>query len=172
MFKTILVAIDGSDAAHRALGAAIELAVKHGAQLYIVHVSLHGQTAQELERLAEVEHLVPQVASSTKPSTVASATDSRELLSKAEHQMEVVSKTGDLILQRAKQRASDAGVEHVDIYSTSGDCADEILDAVDETGADLVVMGRRGLGRMRRMLLGSVSNKVVQQVGCAVLLLQ
>ena len=62
MFKTILVAIDGSDAAHRALTMAIELASKHKARLYIAHVHLHGRPAEELERLVEIEHIVPELS--------------------------------------------------------------------------------------------------------------
>ena len=172
MFKTILVAIDGSDAAHRALETAIELASKHNARLYVAHVHLHGRPAEELERLAEIEHIVPEVAANLAPSVDAKATHLRDLLLRAEHEAQVVSRMGDLILLRAKQQALTAGVAHVETYSATGDCADGILDAIDETGADLVVMGHRGLGRAKRLLLGSVSNKVVQQAGAAVLLVQ
>ena len=172
MFKTILVAIDGSDAAHRALETAIELASHHTERLYIVHVHLHGRPAEELERLAEVEHLVPEVAANLTLSLDAEETGFRDLLSRAEHEAEVVSKMGDLILLRAKEQALEAGVELVETYSATGDYADAILAAIDETGADLVVMGHRGLGRVKRLLLGSVSNKVAQQAGSAVLIVQ
>lgn len=172
MFKTILVAIDGSDTAARALDAAIDLALKQGARLYIAHVHLHGRPVEELERLAEIEHIVPELTAHALPSAVPNAKTVGELLSGAEHEARVVSVMGDLILQRAKRRALDAGVEKVETYSASGDYADGILDAIDETGADLVVMGRRGLGKLRQMLLGSVTNKVVQHAGSAILLIQ
>ena len=172
MFKTILVAIDGSDAAHRALKTAIELASKHDARLCIAHVHLHGRPAEELERLAEIEHLVPELAANLTPSLDATANRLRDLLSRTEHEAQVVSKMGDLILLRARQQALEAGVELVETCSATGDYADGILDAIDETGADLVVMGHRGLGRIKRFLLGSVSNKVAQQAGSAVLIVQ
>jgi nucleotide-binding universal stress UspA family protein len=66
----------------------------------------------------------------------------------------------------------EAGVKKVDTLSEGGDYADSILDAIDETGADLVVLGRRGLGKVRQFLIGSVSNKVAQHAGSAVLLIQ
>lgn len=170
MFKTILVAIDGSDAAHRALETAIELASSHSARLCIAHVHLHGRPAEELERLAEIERLVPEVAANLTLSLDAEATSYRDLLLKAQHEAQVVTTMGDLILLRAKEQALGAGVELVETHSATGDYADGILDAIDETGADLVVMGHRGLGRVKRLLLGSVSNKVVQQAGSAVLI--
>lgn len=172
MFKTILVAIDGSDTASRALDAAIDLAKVQKAALYIAHVHLHGRPVEELERLAEVEHIVPALATHALPSAVPNATTIGEVFSGAEHEARVVSVMGDLILNRAKQRALEAGVEKVETYSASGDYADEILGAIDETGADLVVMGRRGLGRLKQLVLGSVTNKVVQHAGSAVLLMQ
>lgn len=170
MFKTILVAIDGSNPAGRALKLAIDLTLKYKARLYIVHVHLHGRPVEELERLSEIEHLVPEVAANLTPSSDANATRYRDLLSKAEDEAKVVSAMGDLILLRAKEQALEAGVELVETYFAGGDYADGILDAIDETGADLVVLGRRGLGRVKRILLGSVSNKVAQQAGSAVLL--
>lgn len=172
MFKSILVAIDGSDAARRALETAIELASMHNAKLFIAHIYLHGKPAEELERLAEIEHLAPEAAASLTLSLDAEATSYSNLFSNARHEAQVVSKMGDLILLRAKEQALKAGVEPVDTYSAAGDYADGILDAIDETGPDLVVMGHRGLGRVKRLLLGSVSNKVAQQADAAVLLVQ
>lgn len=172
MFGTVLVAIDGSQASYRALEAAIDVAVRCGSRLYILHVHLHGRPAEELERLAEIEHLVPEATAGVAPPSTARAAALRTLLSKAERQSQAVLRIGDLILERAKEQAALAGVKRVETYSADGDYADGILDAVDDTGADLVVMGRRGLGRMKSVVLGSVSNKVVQQVGSAVLLIQ
>ncbi len=172
MFNTILAATDGSDTSVRALDTAIDLALKYNAQLYIVHVHLHGRPVEEFERMAEIEHIVPEITSHAPPSAVPSSTMVRELLSEAEHEARVVTKLGDLILERAQRQAIIAGVERVKTFSATGDYADGVLDAIDDTGADLVVMGRRGLGKMRQMLLGSVSNKVVQHSGSAVLLIQ
>ena len=172
MFKTILVAVDGSDTGGRALDAAIDQAIKDKAELYIVHVSLHGRPVEELERMAEIEHIVPEISGFEMPAAVRGTAMVRDFFSESAHEARVVSELGDLILRRARQQAMEAGLEKVDTLSASGDYADGILDAIDETGADLVVIGRRGLGKIRQMLLGSVSNKVVQNAGCSVLLIQ
>jgi nucleotide-binding universal stress UspA family protein len=170
MYKTILTATDGSAAAGRALEAAIDLAIKYKARLYIAHVHLHGRPVEEFERMAEIEHIVPEMKAHVPSITVTDRTMMRDILSESEHEALVISTLGDMILNRALQQAQEAGVENVETYSASGDYADGILDAIDETGADLVVMGRRGLGKVRQLLLGSVSNKVAQHTDAAVLL--
>ncbi len=49
------------------------------------------------------------------------------------------------------------------------DVAEDILDEAETGGFDTIVMGRRGLGIARALLLGSITNKVVQKAkGCAV----
>ena len=170
MFRTLVVATDGSETAGRALDAAIDLSLKYDAKLCIVHVHLHGKPLEELERMAEIEHIVPE-AVNIPPSAEAGESRIREALLEARREDRVVSKLGDLILGRAQQRARKAGVKKVEVKSVGGDYADGILDAIDDTAAELVVLGRRGLGKFRQMLVGSVSNKVVQHSGAAVLLI-
>lgn len=172
MFNTILVATDGSEAAGRALETGIDLALKYKTKLWIVHVHLHGRPVEELERMAGIEHIVPEISVHATPSGVPAGTLIGQMLLEAEHEDHVVSEIGDLLLHRARDHAQEAGVTQVQTISATGDYADAILDAVDDTAAELLVMGRRGLGRVRQLLLGSVSNKVVQQSGAAVLLMQ
>ncbi len=45
-----------------------------------------------------------------------------------------------------------------------------ILDVAEAEKADLLVMGRRGLGRVREVLLGSVSQKVLHHADCKVVI--
>lgn len=47
-----------------------------------------------------------------------------------------------------------------------------IVDEADKWGADLIVMGSRGLGAWSRVLLGSVSNAVVHHAKCSVLIVR
>ncbi|HIH37156.1 MAG TPA: universal stress protein [Methanocellales archaeon] len=53
-----------------------------------------------------------------------------------------------------------------------GDIADEILRASEDLGCDLIVMGRRGLGKIDRFLLGSVAEKVVKHSSKTVLMVK
>ncbi len=50
--------------------------------------------------------------------------------------------------------------------------SDEIVRVAEETGADLVVMGSRGLGGIKRALMGSVSDSVVRHAHCPVLVVR
>jgi nucleotide-binding universal stress UspA family protein len=50
--------------------------------------------------------------------------------------------------------------------------ATEIISAANEPGVDLVVVGARGLGRLERLILGSVSERVLHQAECPVLVVK
>jgi nucleotide-binding universal stress UspA family protein len=62
----------------------------------------------------------------------------------------------------ARDIASEMRIEH-------GDPGTEILRVAGELDADLIVVGSRGLGRLGRLMLGSVSTEVVSGARCAVL---
>jgi nucleotide-binding universal stress UspA family protein len=51
-----------------------------------------------------------------------------------------------------------------------GDPADAIIDAAEEEGADLIVVGNRGMQGAKRFLLGSVPNRVAHHAPCSVLI--
>ena len=56
--------------------------------------------------------------------------------------------------------------------SMDSKAAEEILKASQRIRADLVVMGSKGLTGLRRILLGSVSHKVVRYAKCSVLVVR
>ena len=53
-----------------------------------------------------------------------------------------------------------------------GDPADEILKAAEQYEAELIVMGARSLGTVERLVLGSVSTKVMHEAACDVLIVK
>jgi nucleotide-binding universal stress UspA family protein len=63
-----------------------------------------------------------------------------------------------------------AGAEFLKISSEilQGPAAQVIVEDAERWGADLIVMGSRGLGAWQRLLLGSVSNSVVHHANCSV----
>ena len=136
MLKTILVPIDGSAHANRAVDFASDLASKYDAKIVLLHAINFplGRLPDELHQYAVSEHL-------DGPGEVEA----------------VVNK----MLESAETRAMNAGVEELAHNSHTGDPAQVILDAVTSFDADLIVMGSRGLGELKGLLVGSVSDKVL-----------
>ena len=76
-----------------------------------------------------------------------------------------------MILEGAAGAAQEAGVE-VQTHAREGDPADAILDVAEETKADLVVVGNKGMTGARRFLLGSVPNKISHHAPCGVFIVR
>lgn len=64
-------------------------------------------------------------------------------------------------VEEIADRAREADLD-VETATPSGPTADRILDYADEVGADLIVMGTRGRGGIRRAALGSVTDDVIR----------
>src|SRR3712207_7528474 len=77
----------------------------------------------------------------------------------------------DATLDSASGLAEEAGVT-VEKFARQGDPADAILDVAEETKADLIVVGNKGMTGARRFLLGSVPNKVSHHAPCSVLIIR
>jgi len=77
----------------------------------------------------------------------------------------------DAALREAAGRAEAAGVP-VATYAREGDPADAILDVAEERGADLIVVGNKGMTGAERFLLGSVPNRVSHHAPCSVLIVR
>jgi nucleotide-binding universal stress UspA family protein len=74
-------------------------------------------------------------------------------------------------LREAGEEVEAAGVA-VRTYAREGDAADAILDVAEERGADLIVVGNKGMTGAKRFLLGSVPNKVSHHAPCSVLIVR
>ena len=64
-----------------------------------------------------------------------------------------------------------SGVE-VETMPREGDPADAILDVAEEKGADLIVVGNKGMTGAKRFLLGSVPNKISHHAPCSVMIIR
>jgi nucleotide-binding universal stress UspA family protein len=77
----------------------------------------------------------------------------------------------DRVLERAATELDDK-ITRVTRYTPTGDPAEEIVATANDFDADLVVVGARGLGGIARVLLGSVSQKVLHHARCPVLIVK
>lgn len=75
------------------------------------------------------------------------------------------------VLDRTLEQQAHRGLQ-IGALIEDGDPASVILAAAEEQGADLVVVGNKGMQGARRFFLSSVPNKVVHHAGCAVLVVK
>lgn len=67
---------------------------------------------------------------------------------------------GDRIIAAAENDVKGYGIERIKATVVEGDPAERIIDYAKEHDVDIIVIGSRGLGTFKGLLLGSVSNKV------------
>ena len=167
--SNIVIADDGSTHAKEALQIAVDLASKYEAKLTVVHVLTHDSPPEELRHLVEVEHLA-EVPHGQKQTSKTSSLLSRDLpVSEAIAEARVVAVLAEKILDNAINKATRSGIDNVSAVTKSGDYANCILDVAKENNADIIIMGRRGLGNLKGLLFGSVSQKVSERADCSVL---
>ncbi len=175
MFKTILVATDGSDHANRAAQLASDIAAKYDAKLVFVHVLMHGHVPEAFRHMAEVEHLIESAPASgprtgNVPANLAATLGQEKRLSGAASE-QLFELLAERITERCRKEARKLGVreERINTVIEAGDPAKCIIDVQQRVGADLIVMGSRGLGDLRGLVLGSVSHKLAHLAECACL---
>ena len=139
--QRVLVAIDGSDGADRALTTAAKLAKTNAAELIIVNV--------EQGYLSENAEVIRQADGATLDAILFTASDD--------------------ILKRAQEKAAALGVSKIHTHSGLGDAAGFILEVAKSELPDIIVVGRRGRSRLMGLLIGSVSQKLVSLAPCSVL---
>ena len=136
-----MVATDGSPGANRAVDSAAMLAKAVSANLIILTVGGNNITGAELRRLAATDG------------------DVSEALESAANQ----------VLKQAQKRAQRIGVTALKLQCGWGNPAETIIDTVRREIVDLLVVGRRGRGRLSGLLLGSVSQKAASLAPCNVM---
>jgi len=75
------------------------------------------------------------------------------------------------LVAEAAERATAAGIE-VETHVHAGDAAHAVIEVAEARGADLIVVGNKGLSSPARFLLGSVPSKVVHHAPCHVLVVR
>jgi nucleotide-binding universal stress UspA family protein len=141
MYSTIVVGTDGSETATRAVHAAADLARAHRASLHLV-------TAYRV-RAGSVA--VPMAGAAAADSGVGGA---------------VSQKVGEDMLAAL---AGELGDVVADTHVAAGDPATVVIDAATAAGADLIVVGSKG---MHRKVLGSVPNSIAHDAPCDVLIVK
>lgn len=80
-------------------------------------------------------------------------------------------KESQLILSRCSERAAKKGLA-INTKLLQGNASSTILDFCEKGKYDAIVMGSRGMGKFKEIVLGSVSSKVLHHSSCAVLIIR
>jgi nucleotide-binding universal stress UspA family protein len=145
VFNRIVVGTDGSETAGEAVRQAVDLAKLAGAQLSIVsaYVPVSKRRLQSEQEEA--------------PADVQYEIGPREDV--------------NLVLDAAAANAKQEGLD-VQTHPVEGDPAEAVLNVAEETEADLIVVGNKGMTGARRFLLGSVPNNVSHHAPCSVMIVR
>ena len=156
MFKRILVALDGSDNSARASQAALELAEKLKAELIIVHAITPPALYYHTELSSEGPVIEPP-------------THEKEI----DLYLEYARRVGRDMIVPTESEAKKRGITvKTDLPEAPGSVVEAIVNQAVKENADLIIVGTRGLGGFKKLLLGSVSSGVVDHAHCPVLVIR
>jgi nucleotide-binding universal stress UspA family protein len=145
MNKKILVPIDGSEQAFKAIDVAAKLAHDGNAEVVLLNVVGREQLPDAVRRFAEAEHIDGP----------------------PEWQYEQLVAAG--VLKAGQKRARNKGIQIVETRVRHGDPTKAIVEAASFDYVDMIVMGNRGLGSVKGLAFGSVSQKVSHLAPCSVI---
>lgn len=169
MVKKVLIAVDGSDHAAKAVAFGADIAAKYGAELVLVHILLRHELPRDLKRLAENEqiisagrglHLPGGAPAGLHPDEFDNYLDMAQ--DNASMMTDILREIGTKILDNAETAALDHGVGKIVKRIVDGEPVDQILDIAKSENVDLIVTGGRGLSTLKGLFFGSVSQKVAQ----------
>ena len=147
MFNKILVPVDGSESAWRALDQGLVLSDKFGGEVIVLTVIQPYNNAALLA--VPLDH---------------------NIISQSNNDLKQV---GDEVLHRAEERVKAAKHDGKVSYEMEvGHPSERILAAAKENGADAIVLGSRGLSGIAEFFLGSVSSKIAQYATIPVLIVK
>jgi nucleotide-binding universal stress UspA family protein len=142
----ILLATDGSEDAQLAAKTALDLSEKLDSELHVVYVE--PMPERHASRLTRFRFELP--------SDVVQSVE-EDAKSKLEEQVQKIEQAGGKVAQaHPRVGLPDA----------------EIVTLAEELGVGLIVMGSRGLGGIRRAVMGSISDSVVRHAHCPVLIVR
>ena len=151
--KRILLATDGSREAALAARTAVDLANKTNSQLQVVYVGYVGELDYGYPSYYDPSYTVP---------------DFEYMQQIQENHEQEARKALDAEVEQVKA----AGGRVVEAHLSMGSPDAEIVKLADDIGTGLIVMGSRGLGGIKRALIGSVSDSVVRHAHCPVLVVR
>ena len=171
--KRILVAIDGSRAADKALEVALDLAEQHQGEIRLLHVLLRDKEPTELLRLPDLGHAgsdlageLQRLAQAPAPARSASEIMSNPGIPDRPVPVGILRKIGTGLLSRAANWAEARSVPVETLKIADGPVAEAITATAVAVQATTIVMGSRGLRLIDALGFGSTSQEVFRTAPC------
>jgi nucleotide-binding universal stress UspA family protein len=153
MMEKILVAVDGSADSKKALTYVIELTGKCDGKITVINVY-----STVVPQTQPIDGLSTPAMSGTSAALAAKLADDAKL-------------RGERILVEAERFAKELGVQ-VEKVLREGDAVNEIVAEAKAGNFNLIVIGHRGMSKLRELLLGGVSEGVSHKSPCPVLIVK
>lgn len=147
-FSKILVPLDSSKNANKALDKALVIAEKFDSKVILIHV---------------MSDFLPEFSVTPEGFAIPNTT-----LIEVEKS---VKKNAKALLKKRFEKVQKRKLDCDQVLKT-GDPASKIIDYAEKNKIDLIIMGGRGLGTFEKLLLGSVSNKITAHSHCPVLIVK
>jgi len=147
MLKMILLPVDGSESSLRAVSFAAELAAELQASVLLLHVLERLPARQQLKGYLTALEQAP-VKNEGEIESI------RNVLSQSGEDQ------GKKILADAERVLREKGVKDVNTAIRDGNPTTELLRLTEAGKYDMIIMGRRGLGSLEGIFMGSVSHKI------------
>lgn len=145
MYKKILLPIDGSDISAQTANSGISFARQIGAEIVVLNVT------QPFSTLVGFDGVAASYAISDVDYEEAARREAEEYL------------------KPVMDRAETAGVKATSSIVSNYNVADGVVEAAKEHGCDLIYIATHGRSGLSRLLLGSVTSKVIQLAPVSVL---
>ncbi len=147
MISNILIAVDGSKHSMKGIDVGSQIAAGVNAKLVLLHVIKEEKIPEAMREFAKAEHL--------------------ELMD-----IDIRKRGAQHMLAKAVDKVRANGVNDVDIEVEEGPIARMIVRRAEQNGADLIVVGSRGMGDIEGLLRGGVSHRVETLAKCPVLVVK
>jgi nucleotide-binding universal stress UspA family protein len=145
LFERILIPVDGSPQSHNALMKGVELAKIDGSKIEILHVTTFSEEYPGF--MSMNGNSTPQ--ESAPPEWISEYIDN------------IRQNDRKMLDEASKSAKSIAPKLEITVKLLTGRAVENVLEEADRGKFDLIIMGCRGLGGFREIVLGSVSHGVV-----------
>ena len=145
VFERILLSVDGSPDSDRAVRATRDLARVHGSSVLVVH-------GRDLALLGP-----PAPTAPVRP---------------PQTEMESLEEAQGLVDSAVEELRTGEVEARGEVLPGRGRIGQQIVEAAQENGVDLIVLGSRGMSRVHELMIGSVADRVIRLSECPVLLVR